>query len=410
MANELELTLSGMAYGGESFGRDDEGRMVFVPFALPDEQVRVRLRDEHKRWARADLLEVLEPSEQRIQPRCIHFGECGGCHYQHLEYADQLHAKQAIVVEQMERIGGFISPPVLETVASPHSWNYRNQMQFHLGSTGKLGLMRQGQPGVLVLQECHLPLPAVDELWPMIQVEEQEDIQRVGIRTDTEGGTMVVFQALESPSLEIEVLSDASVVWSTPGGWQVLAGDPALQMQVLGQPFQVSPDAFFQVNAGLLPVLVQLVLDAARVEPGQLALDLYAGVGLFSLFLAERGAKVIAIETSPVACVDFEVNLDAYPDIELYEAQVEAALSAIDPRPDVIVADPPRAGLGREVIELILAKSPARLVYVSCDPATMARDSKQLAAAGLRLEQIQPVDLFPQTYHIETVSAWSARG
>jgi 23S rRNA (uracil1939-C5)-methyltransferase len=410
VADELVLTLSGMAYGGESFGRDDEGRMVFVPFALPAERVRVHLRDEHKRWARADLLEVLEPTEQRIQPRCIHFGECGGCHYQHLEYADQLHAKRAIVVEQMERIGGFISPPVLETVGSPHSWNYRNQMQFHLGSTGKPGLMRQGQPEVLVLQECHLPLPAVDELWPLIQVEEQEDIQRVGIRTDTEGGTMVVFQALESPSLEIEVLSEASVVWSTPAGWQVLAGDPALQMQVLGQSFQVSPDAFFQVNTGLLPALVQLVMDAARVEPGQLALDLYAGVGLFSLFLAERGLKVIAVEASPVACVDFEVNLDAYADIELYEAQVEAALPAIDSQPDVIVADPPRAGLGREVIELILAKNPTRFVYVSCDPATMARDSKQLAAAGMRLEQIQPVDLFPQTYHIETVSAWSTRG
>jgi 23S rRNA (uracil1939-C5)-methyltransferase len=408
VATEIELTLSGMAYGGESFGRDHEGRMVFVPFALPGERVRVRLREEHKRWARADLLEVLERSRQRMQPRCLHFGKCGGCHYQHLEYAEQLKKKRGIVVEQMERIGGFHSPPVLETAASPRPWNYRNQMQFHPGPNGKLGLIRQGGSEVLELQECHLPAPPVNELWPLVQIEEQDDIQRVSVRTDSEGETMVVFQALESPLTEIEVLAGASVVWSTPAGWQVLAGDPALRMEVLGKRFQVSPDAFFQVNPALLPALVQLVVDAVRIEPGQLVLDLYAGVGLFSLFLAEQGAKVIAVESSPQACIDFEVNLDPYPDIELYEAQVEPALSAIESWPEVIVADPPRAGLGREVVDLILAKSPARLVYVSCDPATMARDSKQLAAAGMQLEHIRPIDLFPQTYHIETVSTWSA--
>jgi 23S rRNA (uracil1939-C5)-methyltransferase len=405
--NELELTMTGMAYGGESLGRAENGRMVFVPFALPGERVRVRIRDEHKRWARAELIEVLQPASDRIQARCIHFGQCGGCHYQHLEYADQLQVKQEIVIEQLERIGGIQAPPVVEIIASPSPWNYRNQMQFHINPNGSLGLVQQDGPKVLPLSECHLPLPAVDQLWSLIRVEEQDEIGRISVRTDTQDETMIVFHAQESPTQEIEVLAGTSVAWSTPGSWQVLAGEPALEMQVLGERFQVSPDAFFQVNTALVPELVRRVLQAARVSPGQLTFDLYAGVGLFSLFLAKNGARVIAVESSPAACADFEVNLYPYSDIELYESQVDAALPAIVASPDLILVDPPRAGLGREVVEMILEKQPARLVYVSCDPATMARDSRLFAAGGLQLEQVQPIDLFPQTYHIETISTWS---
>jgi 23S rRNA (uracil1939-C5)-methyltransferase len=151
--NELELTMTGMAYGGESLGRAENGRMVFVPFALPGERVRVRIRDEHKRWARAELIEVLQPASDRIQARCIHFGQCGGCHYQHLEYADQLQVKQEIVIEQLERIGGIQAPPVVEIIASPSPWNYRNQMQFHINPNGSLGLVQQDGSKVLPLSE-----------------------------------------------------------------------------------------------------------------------------------------------------------------------------------------------------------------------------------------------------------------
>ena len=408
MENELDLTLTGMAYGGESLGRDQNGRMVFVPFALPGERVRVRVRDEHKRWARAELVEVLQPAPGRIQARCPHFGQCGGCHYQHLAYSDQLQVKRGIVIEQLERIGGLQSPPVAEMIAAPSAWNYRNQMQFHIGPEGKLGLVHQDGSKVLELRECHLPLPAVDELWHLIRVEEKLDIERVSVRADTQDETMIIFQAQESPSQEVEVLAGTSVAWSTPASWQVLAGEPALEMRVLGEMLRVSPDAFFQVNTALTSELVRQVLQAARIAPGQLAFDLYAGVGLFSLFLAKNGARVMAVESSPAACADFEVNLDPYPDIELYESQVDIALPAISAAPDLVIVDPPRAGLGREVVEMILEKHPARLVYVSCDPATLARDSRLLAGAGMLLEQVLPIDLFPQTYHIETISTWSA--
>jgi 23S rRNA (uracil1939-C5)-methyltransferase len=161
------------------------------------------------------------------------------------------------------------------------------------------------------------------------------------------------------------------------------------------------------VNSALTPTLVDLVLDGLQLSPGQTVFDLYAGVGLFSAFVAERGAQVVAVEQSSSACDDFAVNLDEFQAASLYQASVEEALPALPFRPDAIIADPPRAGLGREVVTALTAHSPARMVYVSCDPSTLARDGRMLTDAGYHLEQVTPVDMFPQTFHIESVSVWS---
>jgi 23S rRNA (uracil1939-C5)-methyltransferase len=404
----VELELTGMAYGGEALGRDEQGRMLFVPFALDGETVRVQITDEHARWARTRLLEVLKPSDRRISPRCRHFQECGGCHYQHLSHEDQLQIKAEIVKEQLQRLGGFSAPPVLSSIASPEPWNYRSSMRFHLTPQGKLGFMRSDSSSVIPIDECHLPLPALDELWPRLQFEDPQSIEQVSMRVDTQGETMVLFHARLAPSNPVDVDASTSVHWETPDGRLVLAGDPSLEMQVLGKPFRVSAGSFFQVNAGLLPDLVRSVMAAAAVQPGQHAFDLYAGVGLFSLFLAEAGASVTAIEQSEAACSDFVHNLDAYDGIELYEADVGAALSALTSAPDVVLADPPRSGLEGKVVTRLLDLRPARLVYVSCDPATLARDARKLAEGGFTLQSVQPFDMFPQTYHIETVSLFES--
>ncbi len=378
--------------------------MLFVPFALDGEIVRVQVSDEHARWARTRLLEVLKPSARRIAPRCRHFQECGGCHYQHLTYEDQLQVKTEIVRDQLQRLGGFSSPPVLAAIASPEPWNYRSSMRFHLTPQGKLGFMRSNASTVMPIEECHLPLPALDELWPRIQLEDPQSIEQVSVRVDSHGETMILFHAGDAPFNPVEVDATTSVHWETPAGRLVLAGDPSLEMQVLGKSFRVSAGSFFQVNAGLLPDLVRLVMSAAAIQPGQHAFDLYAGVGLFSLFLAEAGASVTAVELSETACSDFVLNLDAYDGIELYEADVGAALAALTAAPDVILADPPRAGLEPRVVTRLLDLRPARFVYVSCDPATLARDAKKLVQGGYTLRSVQPIDMFPQTYHIETVS------
>jgi len=402
----LTLRLDGLAYGGEAFGRDDSGRMVFVPLALPGERVSVEVVEAHARWCRAQLVEVIEPSPQRVAPRCRHFGTCGGCHYQHLEAGAQPEAKRAIVRAQLERLGGFRDPPVEKTIAGTSSWNTRNHIQFSLTPDGRLGFQAGGSNQVIAIQECHLPEQALNDLWPMLQLEPRSGIDRIALRSAGDEA-LIVFHAQDEPDVEIELDVRASTVWLSPQGMHVLAGEPALVHSVRGRRFRVSPASFFQAHAELTPVLVDRVLSAAQPRPDQTAFDLYAGVGLFSAFLAERGLRLLAVEHSASACEDFALNLESFENVDLYQASVEQALGSLDVHADVVIVDPPRAGLGQEVVRALLMQAPPRLVYVSCDPSTLARDGKQLAASGYRLETVTPIDLFPQTFHIETVSVWT---
>lgn len=405
-SERLTLRLDGLAYGGDAFGRDASGRMVFVALALPGEQVRVEVVEAHARWCRARLLEVIDPSPQRVAPRCRHFGTCGGCHYQHLQADAQPEAKQAIVRAQLERLGGFRDPPVEQTVAGTSAWNTRNHIQFSLTPDARLGFQAGGSNQVVAIHECHLPEPALNDLWPALQLESGSGIHRVALRCAGDD-TLLVFHADDEPEVELGLDLRTSAVWLSPRGMHVLAGGSTLVQRVHGRAFRVSPASFFQAHTQLTPALVDLVLRAAQARPGQTAFDLYAGVGLFSAFLAERGLRLLAVEHSASACDDFAFNLEPFEDVALYQASVEQALAGLEPRADVVIADPPRAGLGRHGVAWLAEHAPPRLVYVSCDPSTLARDGKQLAACGYQLESVTPIDLFPQTFHIETVSAWS---
>jgi 23S rRNA (uracil1939-C5)-methyltransferase len=403
---QIELLLTGLAYGGEALGRDSSGRMIFVPFALPGERALVEVVETHKRWARARLLEVLERSPDRIDPRCAHFTLCGGCHYQHMPYATQLRAKRDIVKDQMARIGGFEDPPVADTVPSPSPWQYRNHMRFSLTSQGKLGLVTAASDRVFAVEECHLPEPPLADLWPRIELESIPGLTHIGVRAGAKDEQLIILHGEGNPEVEVHIELPASVVWLGPGGAAVLGGEGFLEIEVLERTFRVSAGSFFQVNTELTGELVRRALEVLEVQAGEVVFDLYAGVGLFSAALAERGVKVVAAEESPWACADFEVNLDEFDDVALYEAPVEQALPAIKQKPAAVLVDPPRGGLSRETLDLLLEAGPARLVYVSCDPATLARDGKRLAAAGYRLKSLAPIDLFPQTFHIESISRW----
>jgi 23S rRNA (uracil1939-C5)-methyltransferase len=217
---------------------------------------------------------------------------------------------------------------------------------------------------------------------------------------------MVVLHASSPANVELSLNLPSSVVWVHPQGLQVLAGQGTLAVDVLHRTFRVSALSFFQVHTQLGQELVGLCLDALDVGPADVVFDLYAGVGLFSAFIAETGAPVVAIEESPWACADFEDNLKEFDRVELYESSVEDALPAVPQRPKAVVVDPPRAGLGARVVQQLLDRRPSCLVYVSCDPSTLARDGRILADGGYVLERVTPVDMFPQTYHIETVSVW----
>ncbi len=407
MGEILQLTLEGLAYGGDAFGRGPDGKMVFVPFALPGERVEVELVAVHKRWARARLVEVLDPSPERVAaPRCPHFTVCGGCHYQHMSYEKQLEAKTDILRDQLARIGGFQDPPVGATVGAPSPWNYRNALRFSVGPEGRLGFVEHGKEDVLPITECHLPEPAVDELWPKLDLEAVKGLRQVSVRAGLEGESMVVLYAENPPEVALSSDLPTSVVWLSPEDSVVLAGDDHFSIQVAGRRFRVSAGSFFQVQTALVDELVRLALSGLDPRPGELIFDLYAGVGMFSAFLAERGAQIVAIEESSWACADFEVNLDEFEGVTLYEAPVEAALPSVEAAAAAVLVDPPRSGLSVEVVEELINRAPQRLVYVSCDPATLARDGSRLSAGGFELQAVTPVDLFPQTYHIEAVSVW----
>ena len=403
----FDLRLEKLTYGGDVMGRLEDGRAVFIPFGLPGERVRVRLTEEKRNFARGEIVEVLEASPQRIPPRCTHFGLCGGCHYQHLPYQEQLDAKTEILRDQLIRIGKIENPPVQQMVASPSPWNYRNHVQFHLTEEGKLGYVRADAPVVFPIRECHLPERPINSLWPQVTFEPDTNIKRVVVRSGNNEDTIVVLEsdAPETPDLEIEV--EVSVVHVFEENTLVIAGNDHIMISVLGRDFRVSAASFFQVNTAMAEKMVEHLLTHLPIESSTTLLDIYCGVGLFSAFFASQCKHVIGIESSPSACEDFVFNLDEFDTVELYEGLAEDILPNLvrhDKDMTYAIVDPPRAGLEKGVVDGLLKMNPQLIAYVSCDPATLARDARRLIHGGYRLKNVTPFDLFPQTYHVESIS------
>jgi len=400
---EHEVSLTTFTYGGDALGRLEDGRAVFVPFGLPGERVRIRLTDEKRGFARGELVQVLKASPERVAPRCRHFGACGGCHYQHLPYARQLLTKAEILRDQLQRIGRIADPPVAPTEACPDPWNYRNHIQFHLDEDGRIGFQAAYSNRLVPISECHLPEDPLNAVWPQLRFEAGSDIQRFSLRLGAENGVMLVLESVNPEPPEIEIQAAISVVHSFEDHTVVLAGADHLRMRVLERDFLVSAGSFFQVNTLMAGKMVAFVLE--HLPAGlETILDVYCGAGLFSAFLAPRCGRLIAVESSPSACADFAVNLDEFGHVELYEGSAEDVLPHLQAAPDFALADPPRAGLDRRALDAILRLAPPVLAYVSCDPSTLARDAARLISGGYRLIEATPFDLFPQTYHIESIS------
>ena len=404
MDKVVEIVLTALSYGGEAIGRND-GRAVFVPFALPGETVRARIVDERKNYARAELLEVVKASPERIAPRCPHYGICGGCHYQHLSYPAQLKLKTEILRDQLSRIGKIENPPLQAIIPAAEEWNYRNHVQFHLDQSGVLGFVAASDPSELIpIKECFLPEAAINQLWPTLEFEADSPVERVSLRVGMDGDLLLALESDEPEAPEMETEAGISIVHITDDDSVVLAGDGYILISVLGRPFKVSAASFFQVNTGMAEKMVAHLLENLPVTASSTLLDVYCGVGLFSAFFAPKVGRLIGIETSPSACEDFAVNLDEFEHVELYEGPAEEILPALKTSADVVIVDPPRAGLDKAVLDALLRIKPKTLAYVSCDPATLARDAARLLAGGYTLKQVTPFDLFPQTYHIESIS------
>jgi 23S rRNA (uracil1939-C5)-methyltransferase len=404
MDESFKIKMDTLVYGGDCLGRLPDGRAVFVPFVLPGEVVEVAIVEDKKRYARAIPLSLIEKSSDRIEPRCIHFGECGGCHYQNLDYSKQLKVKEEIVKDQFQRIGKIEDPPIHTIVPCPSPWNYRNYIQFHIGQGGELGFIHADGEHLLPIYECHLPQKIINELWPQIELGSDPDLYRLGIRQDTYNDLMLIMEGEDPKPPEFSLDIPVSAVYTPPeDDLTVLAGGDHLTFQILDRHFQVSARSFFQVNTPMAEKLVKFLIDNIQLHSETHAMELYAGVGLFSAFIAERVNHLTAVESSGAACHDFTINLEEFENVILYQAEAEEVIPTLNLPVDVLIADPPRAGLAPNVHDAIGLLQPQKIAYISCDPATLARDVKKILQKGYNLLSITPFDLFPQTYHIETV-------
>jgi len=401
---EHEIVLEKLTYGGDAMGRLPDGRAVFVPFGLPNERVRLQLVEEKRGFARAELIEILEPSAERIQPRCKHFSICGGCHYQNLSYEKQLIAKTGVLRDQLQRIGKIENPQVNVMIASSEQWNYRNHMQFHLTKDARIGFVNSRGNTVIPISECHLPEDGINNFWPELQFESNTGMERISLRSGTDDELMLIFESDSPETPELEVEADISVVHIFDEHPVVIAGQGHLLLNVMGKDFRVSAGSFFQANTRIAGKMVEYLLAKLAVAPSSILLDVYCGVGLFSKFFAAKCSRIIGVESSASACEDFSFNLDEFDNVELYEGLAEEVIPHLETKPDIILVDPPRAGLEKEVIDGIVKMSPRVIAYVSCDPSTLARDAARLIHGGYRLVEVTPFDMFPQTYHIESIS------
>ena len=398
----LILDILDFSFGGAAFGRLSDGRPVFIPYTAPGDRVKVRLVTQHKDYCLGRLEEVIEPSPQRIAAPCRHFSICGGCHYQHLSYTHQLEVKKRMVENQLRRIGRFSDLSVNNVIPSPEPYNYRNTVQFHLSPQGRLGLKAWDGTSVVEVSECLLPAAELNDLWPMLEIDPQSGIQRVLLRTDSNQQPLAALEGTQESPPEFSVDFPLSVHFFSKSGDTLLAGDLYNQMVVNGKQFVVSPRSFFQVNLPQAEALIAFILENIELKANDVVFDLYSGVGLFSAFLAPQVKEVVAVEASESACEDFAINLDEHENVSLYVGSVEQVLPGLDLSPDLVIVDPPRSGLGKGVIDSLLSNPTRELVYVSCNPATLARDLKSLVEGGYSVRIIQPFDFFPQTYHVET--------
>jgi 23S rRNA (uracil1939-C5)-methyltransferase len=391
----FQIDLTGAAHQGMAVGRH-EGRAVFVPFGVPGERVSVRITQDKGRFAFAEVVEVLTASPDRVTPCCKHFFTCGGCHWQHVDYAAQLRYKQQVVYDQMARIGGFRDVTVHPTIPSPDPWMYRTHATFHAADDGRLGFV--ALDGVLPIDECHIIRAPLVEMFESLKRERFPPGERVRLQVGSDEGERLIARIQPAENLPEQQ--------SESGEPERAASREVVHYTLKDRRFQVTAGGFFQVNLKQAETLVDLALERLALTGNERALDLYSGVGLFTRFLAERAKHVTAIELYAPAVADARVNLADLPNVALIEGAIERALPRVQGKFSAAVIDPPRAGMKPAALDALIQRRPRRIVYVSCEPSTLARDAKRLASAGYTLVDVQPVDMFPQTYHVEAVAAF----
>jgi 23S rRNA (uracil1939-C5)-methyltransferase len=411
---QLEITVDSMAQGGDGVGRID-GMVVFARGGLPGERVRLEIIERKANFVRGVVTELLEASPERVAPRLEVDAHAP---WQHIEYGAQLRFKEQILREQLAKLAGVSDPPLAPIIAAPHPWGYRNTARLH-SDRGSIGYYATGTQRVVDLAHDPMLLPALNEALAGLRgVADPELLEHVTLRSSGAYGYSIAAlrpaenaspDALESLAVawRSRVPSLAGVLVERGRGRQggVIAGAGTIHDELGGIVYELGPESFFQVHAAQAERMIELAKEALQPAEGSSLLDLYSGVGTFALPLAAAGAAVIAIEEHPAAIADGERSaaLNEITGVTFVQAPVERALPGAEPGSQGIILDPPRRGCHPAVLEELVRLAPPRIVYVSCHPGILGRDLTPLLRAGYVLELLQPIDLFPQTPHIETV-------
>lgn len=385
-----EVRIESLAAGGEGVARLADGRVCFVAATAPGDRVRIELIEERPRFTRGRVIELLAPGASRTDPVCAVFGSCGGCAWQHVEYAAQLEAKRAILRDALVRLGGLTLPDEITLVPSPSPYGYRGRTRV-LVQGGRVGYRRARSHVLCATERCPVLLAPVERALGELAAHPPATDGEWELVADATGRVRSTLLADGAPAGRRRGARGADATRVT-----LRAGDHALEL---------SPQVFAQSNALLLPALVEAVLAAAG--SGRLALELYAGAGCFSLGLAARFARLVAVESDPAAARDLARNLAAAPApgaTALRERAEDVLARWREERPDVVVLDPPRSGMARGGAEALAALGARRIVHLACDPATLARDLATLVARGYVLRSLAGFDLFPQTPHVEALA------
>lgn len=397
----LELHPHDMAHGGETVARLD-GKAHFVGGAIPGEVVTARIVEDKGSWARAELVDVVEASADRREPPCPHAAVCGGCQWQFIDIERQRRLKRDTLAGQLSHLGGLTEPTVHDTRWAGPALGYRNRMDFRVAD-GRPALMRSRSADAVPLDVCLLLDPALVDVFD--RLGDLTGVDRLVLRTGLRTGTTIAVIDGRVPD-QVEEWS-AAVARRSGDGLVPVVGDPVLAEVVDGTRFDIPPLGFFQNNTWGADLLVSLAREAADLHESETLLDAYGGVGLFGATLGTDAAYVVGMDADREAIDAARRNLRAAGIAHRYlTGSIVRDIEQLDAYWDVAVVDPPRKGLGRSGAEAITAAMPRRVVYVSCDPASLARDARHLADLGYGFVEATPVDLFPQTYHIETVATF----
>ncbi len=393
IGEHIRTKIRDVAFGGDGVGRNED-LVIFVPFTIDGDEVEVEISDIKKRYARGSLVRIIVPSYHRVTPLCPYYTRCGGCRMQHISYAHQLELKHRQTAETFRRIANLSSPPLAPMIASPRSYGYRGKVEFHVaggrGTSRRIGLIALASNELVEIERCEIVHESINRKYRIFR------------------------EALLGGSLYLQ--DDRQIIWSDE------QGEPPTEVsidsrtsfeitRIVGEKRMSVPyGGFFQANILLVRKLVEQVLKMSELSGRETVIDAYGGTGLFSLFLGARAGRIFGIEGNREAarCASLNLHREGFMQAEFFPGDVAEVLRGkFMPRglkADVVVLDPPRDGCGKGVIDAVAAIRPERIVYVSCNPATQARDIRLLSEYGYTLRLLQPIDMFPQTAHIEVIA------